>query len=142
MRPPKSAPRFKKITAAHRLTVSCVGQSRSGKPCGAAVVRGTQRCLFHTKGHASAAGKIGGPRRKVFDPTKLAPITAPTTAQEVTKIVATLMVEVYSAKLDAKTANCIGTLAQVFLQSLDHGDMEDRLEKLEASMKAAKGMRR
>jgi hypothetical protein len=140
MRPPKNAPRNLKITPGQRLT--CKATAKSGERCSRPQMGGKPFCNFHTPGLASAAGKIGGPRRKVFDPTKLLPITPPTTAQDVTKIVATLIVEVYAAKLDPKTSNAISVLAQVFLQSLEHGDMEDRVAQLEASLKAAKGQRR
>lgn len=124
-----------------RLT-GCREKTRAGKPCTAPPIQGTSRCAFHTKGRASAAGKVGGPRRKIFDPTKLTPFVPPESAQELSKILAGLMVEVHSAKLDSKTSNALSVLGSTFLQSLQHGEMEERLAKLEASMKTSRDTRR
>jgi hypothetical protein len=123
----------------------CTAQNRAGKLCDAPAVQGSSHCQFHTPGRASDAGKIGGPRRKIFDPAKLTPIAAPDTAQELKKILAALMVDLHGARLDSKTANALAVLGQVFLQALQHGDWEERLKALEANaqaMKAAKDGRR
>jgi hypothetical protein len=46
------------------------------------------------------------------------------------------MVEVHSAKLDTKASNALAVLGQTFLQSLQHGEIEQRIAALEAQAKA------
>jgi hypothetical protein len=98
-------------------------------------------CNFHTPGLASEAGKIGGPRRRIFDPNKLTPFAAPTSARDLARIMAQLMIEVHGARLDTKASNAIACLGQTFLQALNHGEIEERLAKLEAA-DAARSRRR
>jgi len=122
-----------------RLT--CKARTKSGKRCSRPPMGGKPFCNFHTPGLASKAGKIGGPRRRLLDPTKLAPFEAPRSAQELAALVAETMIEVRGAKLEPRVANSLSCLGSCFLQALQHGDLEERLTKLEAA-DAARSRRR
>jgi hypothetical protein len=113
----------------------CSQKTKLGKPCRMAVIRGTRLCAAHTPGMTSEAGKIGGHRRRIFDPTKLARFDPPQNAQELIALIARTICEVREAKIDAKAANTIACLSSAFLQSLNHGAVEDRLAQLEKQYK-------
>jgi len=109
----------------------CTATTRAGKPCGMPAICGTKRCNSHTPGRASAAGKVGGPRRRLLDPSKLFPFEPPQTAQEFGRLISTTAIELRGAKLDARTANALSALSSAFLGCLNHGAIEDRLTELE-----------
>src|SRR5271169_1751005 len=94
-------------------------------------IRGTKLCAGHTPGKASEAGKIGGPRRKIFDPSQLFPFTPPESAQDFGRLIAQTAIELRETKLDGRTANALACLASSFLACLNHGALEDRLAQLE-----------
>lgn len=120
------------------MRLTCSAKTKSGKPCTRSRMTGKRVCNFHIPGFASSAGQTGGARRKIFDPTKLTPFVPPESALELSKILAGLMVEVHSAKLDTKASNALAVLGQTFLQSLQHGEMEERVKKLEQQFAARK----
>lgn len=112
--------------------MKCIATTRAGTPCKNAALPGTKLCLPHTPGMASACGKIGGPRRRLLDPSRLVAFDPPTSARELSALVSRTIVEIREAKLEAKTANAIACLASSFLACLNHGDIEDRVAELEA----------
>jgi hypothetical protein len=85
----------------------CSGITRSGKPCQAAPVGATGRCLMHTQGMASMLGTRGGHRRAVFRPDGLVQFTPPRTPDELLLLIAATIVEVREARMDTKVANAI-----------------------------------
>ncbi len=111
--------------------MKCIATTRAGTPCRSGPVRGTKLCGFHTPGFASASGKVGGPRRRLLDPSKLATFAPPSSAQELSALIAHTMIEIREAKLEAKTANALACLASSFLACLNHGEVEERLKCLE-----------
>lgn len=124
-------PRSKVAPNPHRLTgPTCTAKTRSGKPCTAPPLRGTLRCAFHTPGHASRAGQVGGPRRRLLDPAQLAPFEPPRTAHDLRDLLAATIIEVRAGKLEPRVANALAYLGAGFLSCLEHTDLAEQLAAL------------
>lgn len=109
----------------------CTVKTKAGMLCNAPALDGTKRCFSHTPGRASAAGKIGGPRRRIFNPVHLASFDPPKSAQELGVLIATTMIEVRTCKMEPRVANALSCLASGFLACLEHGELEERMKALE-----------
>jgi hypothetical protein len=79
-------------------------------------------------------GKVGGPRRRLLDPTRLFPFTPPQSAEDFARLLAQTAIEVREAKLPSKVANSLAIIATAFLACLKHGDLEKRLIRVERHM--------
>jgi hypothetical protein len=113
----------------HGKAVRCVGKTASGEPCRAATVRGTNRCLFHTRDKAAQAGREGGRPRFQYDTSKLKKFAPPENAADMRKLLATMVIEMRSGLIDVELATKISYVASVFLKSSEQEDM--RLVKAE-----------
>jgi hypothetical protein len=112
----------------------CSAKTRKGTPCTAPPLLGTSRCAFHTPGHASRAGKVGGPRRRMLDPAQLASFPPPRTAHDLRDLLATTIIEVRAGKLEPKVANALAYLGAGFLSCLEHTDLAEQLAALKAEV--------
>jgi hypothetical protein len=93
-------------------------------------MHGKPFCIMHSP-LARAIQTKGGQRRAIFNPKELKPFTPPQSAQELGALIAQTIIEIRETKIDTKSANAIACLAGSFLASLNHGEVEMRLEQLE-----------
>jgi hypothetical protein len=132
----------KKPLTPDRKAVSCGAKNAEGKPCAAAAVRGTQRCLFHTKGQASRAGREGGRPKVRPDVSQLKKFTPPKDAGEMRLLLATMICEMREAKIDLELASKIAYVASVFLKSAEIEELKEvrtKVQELETRFAAVKG---
>lgn len=108
----------------------CTVKTKAGKPCTAPPMSGQPFCVMHSP-LAKAIQIKGGQRRAIFDPKELKPFTPPQSAQELGALIAQTIIEIRETKIDTRSANAIACLASSFLASLNHGEIEMRLEQLE-----------
>lgn len=112
------------VPSPHGKTVRCVGRTASGEPCRAATVRGTNRCLFHTRDKAAQAGREGGRPRAQYDTSKLKKFAPPESAADMRKLLATMVIEMRSGLIDVELATKVSYVASVFLKSAEQEDMK------------------
>ncbi len=110
--------------------MKCGAKNKAGKPCGAAAIEGTNRCLMHS-GRAAELGSKGGRRRTVYSPENLKKFKAPRSAADLRDLLAQSIVEIRTGKMDPKLANAVGYVGASYLRALEVSDVEARLEKLE-----------
>lgn len=118
----KAAQRGKKSTPPLALAPRrprCHAKTREGKPCPASPVHGKQFCYWHIPGNASEQGTIGGRRRAIYDPEKLAKIELPEKAADMRRLLAVGLLELWAGNLDPKVANTVGFLANSFCNALE-----------------------
>jgi hypothetical protein len=110
--------------------MQCSGRKRDGKPCRSPRLRGEKFCYFHS-GFAAAAGRVGGLRRKVFNPANLQHFARPENASDLLVIVTQTLVDARESKLDCRVASTVGSLAAVALQLMHSSSLEERISVLE-----------
>ena len=59
--------------------------------------------------------------------------------QDVVRLISETINQVRRGELDPRVANAIGYLANVLIKAAEQGDMEKRLEDLEAAVKTKRG---
>jgi len=125
--------------------MTCGGKRKDGKPCGAHAVHGTDRCYLHSEGNrASLLGKQGRIVQLVAQQTArpaLPEMMPPATAQDIRILLANVIIEIRSAKLDCKVGNSIALLAGTLLRAIGESDIEQRLSAVEAALRQ-KGLQR
>lgn len=109
----------------------CSSMTRKGTPCTQHCWNNTNKCLLHQPGYAASIGRRGGLRRARYDPKTLTPFAAPTSASEQARILAQLQVETHQGLIDPKTASCISTLANAYLNALELIEFGEKLKDLE-----------
>lgn len=120
---------------------SCAAVAQSGKPCRAKPLHGSPYCFFHDPERSDehlAASRTGGLRRSrpmlTLDPSTPAPELS--TAQAVAALLGETIHHVRTGQVDPRVANAVGYLAGVLIRALEQGDLEERLERLEALVSA------
>jgi hypothetical protein len=112
----------------------CEGKNRQGKRCGAFALLGKSRCAIHAdSGRAAALAR----KRRRLTATPQSPLKKflpPQTARDLRQLLATSLIEVRHdlLVLDPGTAKAIAHLASVFLRTVEIGDIEERLARLES----------
>jgi hypothetical protein len=127
-----------------RKPVRCTGKTANGGPCRAATVRGTERCLFHTRDQASRIGREGGRPRFQYDVSKLAKFKPPKDAGEMRHLLATMIIEMREGKIEVELATKVSYVASVFLKSAEQEDMKfvkAELEELKNKLAATNAAR-
>jgi len=105
-----------------------------GQNCEAYAVKGTGFCYFHNPDISDEEKKEaqtnGGANRALTlkEPLPAMPIT---NQDDAVLLVADTINRVRAGKLDIRTANCLGFLADKLLKALEASQTNDRLEKLE-----------
>ncbi len=143
------APRTGRLASSpHGKPVKCVAKTKSGEPCTAATVRGTDRCLFHTRNQAARIGREGGRPRFQYDVSKLKKFAPPKDASEMRHLLATMIIEMREGKIDVELATKVSYVASVFLKSAEQEDMkfvkaelEELKRRLDARAAAQRGRR-
>lgn len=119
--PPDGAPR------------RCAHIHPSGRPCGGYAVTASQHCFAHSPEQAekrAAARRRGGQagRVAVLEEANL-PIR---TIADVIGVIELATNAVLTGRIDTRVANAIGVLMGVGLRAIQHGELERRLEAIEA----------
>jgi hypothetical protein len=107
----------------------CKLQTRSGAPCKAAVVRGTDRCVLHSSRAHEIAAK-GGRSRHVRS-HDLMELPAPKSARLLLDVLAASVVEVRTLRMDARTGATIAALGNALHRVIETTAIEDRLRAIE-----------
>ncbi len=118
------------------LAMKCGAKNKAGKPCGAAAIGGTKRCVMHS-GRAVELGSKGGQRRTVYKPENLKEFEAPRSAADLRDLLAQSIIEIRTGKMDPKLANAVGYVGASFLRALEVSEIEPRLQKLEQELERA-----
>lgn len=128
-----------------RARVTCKGKTAKGTPCSAAVVAGTEYCLWHspdpaTKDKVRRLRQRGGQARTrqlaaaPGDPLDVADLDL-TTPAGLVQYVARTLERLATLAFDVKVANCIGQLVVVQNRALEVSEFEPRLRALEEEMR-------
>lgn len=135
--PPPSPPPAGTTGSRCEASPSCLGRTADGRACTARPQAGSRYCFFHDPEAAEArleARRAGGrerSRRLVTLPETESDLRLDTVA-DVTRLLGDTINRVRKGTLDVRVANTVGYLAGVLLRSLEVGDLEDRLARLEA----------
>ena len=111
--------------------MKCSAKNKAGKPCKAPAAGDTKRCVMHS-GRAAELGRKGGRRRAIYPLGDAMEIPAPRAASELRDLLAQLMVEVITGKVEPKTANAITYLSTGFLRAIE---VTENLDERQASAK-------
>jgi hypothetical protein len=107
-------------------SMKCSAKNKAGKPCNAPAAGGTKRCVMHS-GRAAELGTKGGRRRAVYNLEKASEIPAPKNAAQLRDLLAQLILEVRTGKMDSKTANSISYLGMALLRAIEAA--ENKMER-------------
>ena len=126
----------------------CAHVRPSGKPCGGFAIAGSTRCFAHAPEQAekrAAARRRGGQAGKVA--VLPASDLSVRSLGDVVGLVEATINAVLCGKVDTRVANAVGVLANVAIKAIQQGELERRLEALEAVLEpdrahAAKHRRR
>lgn len=116
----------------NRQPSQCTATTKAGSPCKApAVERGL--CYFHAHpDRLRELGRQGGKANRRFPKDPDLPEVQLRSVNDVTALLAQTINQVRSGGLDPRTGNAVGYLAAVMLKALQQGDIEARLQALEA----------
>jgi len=118
--------------------MQCQKTKRDRSQCGAHALTGEKYCALHSEpGKAALLGSKGGSRRKVYGQDGIEVFPAPKSAADLRDLLAHLIVEIRSGKVDPKLANSISYLGTGFLRALEVSGLEKRLDALEQAQKSA-----
>jgi hypothetical protein len=117
----------------------CTFQKSDGTKCQANAQSDKPTCCFHDatrKEQGRQARRAGGMTRS--KPAVVLPTHTPDARLEntsdVSKVLAETINQIRRGELDPRIGNAVGYLAGVLLRALEQGDLEARLEKLEARL--------
>lgn len=109
----------------------CAGLTKAGRPCRAAATDGGL-CFFHANPNkASEFGRIGGRKKcrpRVENPETSAAVE---TANDIKNMVARLILDVSTGKVNPRTAAGLVPLLGLQLRTIEVADHDARLRKLE-----------
>lgn len=118
----------------------CSATTKSGKPCKAAAVSGTRFCALHgDPTRAASLGRMGGRKNRHYVDTHEVTFEAPSTPQDVVKILAQAMVDLRAKRLDPRIASALTHMSGALLKALETSDVESRLARLEELFVDSKG---
>lgn len=117
-------------------TPICTGKTRGGRRCKAYAQSGSRFCFFHdpkSKRKAVQARRKGGKvgLERVTSPAEFDGPVELSSAEDVRKLLSECVTHLRDGRMLAKTCTTIGYLAQVVLKSIEQGELEERLRKLE-----------
>jgi hypothetical protein len=118
----------------------CEFKKPDGTTCKANAQLGKSLCVFHDPGMAAkvrTARRAGGVSRSRSVPglSPDAPDHPLTNSAEVSKFLAIVINQTYKGQIDRQKANSIGHLSQVLLRALEQGPIDERLLKVEATVR-------
>ena len=112
------------------LEVRCKSLTATGKPCSAAATEGGL-CFFHANPNkASELGRIGGRKNRRLPLEATDPLPRSETTGAVRQTVARVIEDVYSGKLNPRTASSLAPLLSLLMRAIET-DQERRIQALE-----------
>jgi len=115
----------------------CQAKKPDGTSCQAAALSGSDFCFFHDPDQADerqAARSFGGSRNKMKTLGADAPDVKVESCQDVVRLIGETINQVRKGQIDPRVGNAIGYLANVLIKAIEQGDMEKRIETLEAAV--------
>src|SRR5271157_3330232 len=107
----------------------CKATTSSGERCKAKPHK-DGLCFFHSDPKKAAElGRKGGRRNRHPYETPLEPVTAPKSAGDVKRMLAEIMAEIRSGKMDPKVGSTRGYLGMSLLRAVEVAEFEQRLEQ-------------
>ncbi len=117
----------------------CRATKPDGSSCQAAALPGSDFCFFHDPDRADdrrEANAAGGRQGKTKTLDAAAPDVKIESCQDVVRLISVTINQVRRGELDPRVANAVGYLANVLIKAVEQGDLEKRIEDLEAAVKA------
>ena len=112
----------------------CEGITKAGKPCRAAATAGGL-CFFHANPKKAAElGRIGGSKKGHLGAESTEVLAAVETATDLRNMVAGLIRDVSTGKVNPRTAAGLVPLFSLQLRTIEVVDLDTRLRKLEQSI--------
>lgn len=109
----------------------CKGQTKAGKPCGAAPTDGGL-CFFHANpSKAAELGRIGGRKNGRANSGALNPSLALNSVAEIRNSLPRLIDDVCTGRLHPRRASALAILVNLQLRAIVNSDLEQRLAKVE-----------
>ena len=109
------------------------GRKRAGS-CAAPAIRGENFCSLHSDpGRAAELGRKGGMGNRHVYENDGKEVPAPQSALDVKNLLAEAMAEIRAGKMDPKLGTTLGYLGASLLKAIETSDIEQRLERLEAT---------
>ena len=113
----------------------CKGTTKGGKPCRAAATEGGL-CYFHANpSKAVELGRIGGRKNRHTGDEHADPLPDLNTAMAVRETTARLIADVYSGKMNPRTAAGLAPLLNLQLRAIETTDLERRLPPIEKELR-------
>src|SRR5688572_23592546 len=116
----------------------CRARNARGDPCGGTPMRDSEFCVFHDPDHTEViqeARRAGGQRRKreatlatAFDFQGL------TTIADIRRLIGVAAYDALGLDNSINRVRALGYLAQVAVTMLENGEMEERLQAVEAAL--------
>jgi hypothetical protein len=118
---------------------NCEFRKKNGQRCGADAQSGKTLCVFHDPAKAAAgrrARRLGGINRSRGATILLleTPDNPLCNTQDVSLLLGQSINQVRRGQLDPRVANAVGYLASILLGALQQGPLEERLQRLEATL--------
>src|SRR5215469_12612679 len=112
----------------------CKAMTRAGSSCAAPAIKGGQFCSLHSDpSRAAQLGRKGGMGNRHVYENDGKEVSPPQTASDVKNLLADAMAEIRSGKMDPKLGTTLGYLGTSLLKAIETSDIEQRLERLEAT---------
>jgi hypothetical protein len=112
----------------------CAAKTKFGKPCRAAPTDGGL-CFFHANPNkASELGRIGGSKKRKPGVENTDALVAVETATDVKTMVARLITDIMTGKVDRRTTAGLVPLLGLALRTIEIADYDPRLRKLEQAV--------
>src|SRR5215469_13393803 len=113
----------------------CKAMTKAGSACAAPAIRGGgEFCSLHSDpGRAAELGRKGGMGNRHVYENDGKEVPAPQSALDVKNLLAEAMAEIRAGKMDPKLGTTLGYLGTSLLKAIETSDIEQRLERLEAT---------
>jgi len=115
----------------------CQAKTKDGEPCRTPALAGSDFCFFHDPDRADERFEgraAGGRQNRMSTLSADAPDVQVETCQDVARLLSATINQVRKGELDPRVANAVGYLANIFIKAIEQGDMEKRIEDLEAAV--------
>ncbi len=114
--------------------MKCQSKNNNGSPCNANAMNGLEYCCFHNPTISAEEKKQiqrrGGQNRVTTISTPLPPIKMEKIS-DVVSLLAEVINEVRTGRMDTKVANCLGVLSGSLIKAMEISALEGRIEILE-----------
>ena len=118
---------------------SCAGHKQSGEPCQAAPLSGNEFCFLHSPEHteeAAAARKLGGQRRRRESTLAGAYEVGPLdTVGGIRRVLEIVTFDGLGMEISVARGRLLIAAVQALTKLLEVGELEQRLEAIEAALK-------